>query len=349
MKQINWSLLQQHTIDIYGLKDVECQLKKVRARDLLLPERFDLFAKLYYLRHVSDCPEQAQTVYATHIITFNPDGKEPGRDDKNGVADFVASFNQLVENLSSSGFDENISVIPVDSQGVILDGAHRVAALAFLDKEVTVAQFEGVKAHVFDYAYFKQRGLSWDICDCIAYEMAQWLPNLYVACLWPRLGGRNIVSSLDFIKSHHPIAYKKTLYFNLASATRFVRLIYGHQPWTQSVASVKDKALRIKGSNRKGKLVFFTASESLEQILDEKNQLRVQFGLDKDSLHVTDNIDETQQIAYLSLTAQGNREWQTDNGATKLSRLQERLSERWQFFRNVTWINFKVKIWRILH
>ena len=159
-------------------------IENVNARTLLTGKRFDLFAKLYYLTHYKENKEHALCVYIEHIKAFNPDGKEPGRDDKLSFDDFVSVFNNLIESFKDKDFDKSVSLVPVDSNGVILDGAHRVAILAYYNKEITIARFKDVTSKAnFDYQYFKMRGLSWVTLDEIALEMMYWLSNVHVMCI----------------------------------------------------------------------------------------------------------------------------------------------------------------------
>ena len=62
---------------------------------MLISPRFDLFAKVYYIRMREENRVEAERVYKEHIKAFNPDFKEPGRDDKSGYDDFVSSFDQF--------------------------------------------------------------------------------------------------------------------------------------------------------------------------------------------------------------------------------------------------------------
>ncbi len=345
---MDYSLLQQHTIDIYQLKDHRCQLCHVNARSLLHVSRFDLFAKLYYINNMGSNRKQALRVYESHIMAFNPDGHEPGRDDKNGVLDFVTAFDRIIEHFKEYSFDETISVIPVDKNGVILDGSHRVAALAYFNKDVTIAKYNDVESKcLFDFNYFMNRGLSWDVCDVIAFEMVKWCDNLLVACLWPRLGDSTIKkNAVQQISGKHKVAFIKRIPVRLDSLTRFIREIYKDQPWTSRSVAVNDKALRVYGKkNRMVWFVFFENNLPLEEVVEEKEKWRELYGFAKDSLHVTDNINETCQIAYLTLTQEGLVTWYDYPNGT----LSQLIYERWHYFRKITLVKAKSKLWSVIH
>lgn len=344
---MDFNLLQKHTVEIYHLLDHHYDLIRVKARQLLKPQRFDLFAKLFYIENRQLNQDVALMVYEAHIKAFNPNGKEPGRQDKNGIADFVMDFNYMIDHFKDYDFDETRSIVPVDRNGVILDGAHRVSALAFYDKEITIAYFKDVETKCdFDYMYFINRGLSWDLCDMIAFEMSKWCTNMLVACLWPKLGSSTFKThALNQISKSHRITYCKKLNVNQESLTHFVKMIYQSQPWTNNPLAVQDKAIRIYGNgNHCIWFVFFVADSLIEKIQEEKEQLRALYGLAKDSVHMTDNTQETQQIAFLTLTKDGLSQWNNESSRFRAIGI---MAEKWHYFKKVTWVSLKVRVYKV--
>lgn len=347
--QMDFSLLQEHTIEIYQLRGHECRIEKVPARSLLTPQRFDLFAKIYYIGNVSTNRESAMRVYGEHIKAFNPDGREPGRDDKQGVNDFVSVFDKIIAHFKDHDFDDEVSVVPVDGNGVILDGAHRVAALAYYGKDVTIARFDDVEAKcVFDYTYFKNRGLAWDVADTIALEMVKWLDQLLVACLWPSTDPNQKQLIVERIGEHHQLAYRKDIRCDLHSLANFVGYIYRGQDWTQNPDYVLDKASRVYGKSALS-LVLFVSENSLDTVLEEKDGIRQLLGKGKDSLHIADNHDETLDIATVTLDKNRQSQWMTSHSLNLFNKFSDKLKERWLIFKKVQWIAFKVRIYNLIN
>lgn len=345
---MDYNLLQKHTVEIYQLKDRECSIHSVPARSLLKPQRFDLFAKLYYIGNVSTNRDTALMVYAEHIKAFNPDGREPGRDDKDGVRDFVSVFDGLIEHFKNNDFDDSKSVVPVDKNGVILDGAHRVAALAYYGKNVTIAQFDEVESKCdFDYIYFKNRGLSWDVADMIALEMVKWAEQLLVACIWPSTNAKQKAQVMDYLAAGHVIAYRKDVRCDLRSMSNFVGYIYREQDWTLNPDSVFDKASRVYGKSPMS-IVLFMAKTGLDSILEEKERIRKQLGHGKDSLHITDNHHETLDIAKITLDSDCMKQWMTSQTIGMLNKLCSSIQEQWTIFKKIHWISFKVFVSKLL-
>lgn len=337
-------LIQSHTVNIYNLESKEYKCEVVNARSLLHVSRFDLFAKMYYARNRIKQHEKALSVYIQHIKAFNPDLKEPGRDDKVTLESFVGTFDGLLDYFKDNNFDDAISIVPVDEDGVILDGAHRVAALAYYNKKITILRFSGVKSKgPFDYKYFKERGLSWSICDLIANEIPLWRNDILVACLWPQMGNlkcKNI--GVKYLASKFQICYIKDIKVSLKSIQTLIGMIYSSQPWVNDPKSIQYKSICCYGkSNKILRIVLMQSDHTLKDTIEYKEDLRNIFHSGKHSLHITDSVEETRELTPLILTDKGRELWQTENETYKLI---EKLKERWFYFNKIQWINFKVAI-----
>ncbi len=332
MKQFDFTLLQPHTVQIYELRNKVYEIRKVSARKLLIGIRFDIFAKLYYIRRIKDAPEDALAVYKEHIKAFNPDLREPGRDDKNSLDDFVNAFDMLISIFKNEEFKDDVSIVPVDSNGVILDGAHRIAALAFYDRQVTVAQFTDVYSKgEFNYDYFKYRGLSSQVLNKIALEMTQWLPNIKVACIWPSVQNKSF--AINLLKNIFQPIFELDLKFSLKQLEDFIGVIYSHQPWTSNLDAVKDKAIHCFG-NGNVRFVLFESCDN-DNLIRVKSDIRDFYKLGNHSVHITDNQQETIQIAEMIFAEQCEYKPPV-------------LQEKWEYFKRVQWINFKVYVAKVI-
>lgn len=342
------SLIQKHTRDIYDLVNKIYNIETVNARTLLTGKRFDLFAKIYYIAHYKENTDHALRVYVEHIKAFNPDGKEPGRDDKLSIEDFVNDFNDLISNLRDNDFDKSISIIPVDSNGVILDGAHRVAVLAYYNKEITIAKFKNVTAKAnFDYQYFKKRGLSWLTMDEVALEMLNWLPNVHVMCIWPNMNENQKGLIRSTLENEQTVVYRKQLKVSFKALSKFVKQIYKDQEWTKSTEAVNDKALRCYGKGHILELIFFVFQNDLDHLITYKERLRSNFNKSKDSLHITDNAKETKNIGELTLNKTNLAQWNKVE-LNPIKKIEDSFNEKIYYFKNITFINLKIKIAKLL-
>lgn len=345
---IDVSKFQEHTVRLYCLDNSPYTIETVDARSLLVVERFDLFAKLFYVEFRETKAELARKIYIEHIKAFNPDAKEPGREDKKSFQDFVSSFNALIDNFRDGEFDDTVSIVPVDKNGIILDGAHRVSALAYYNKKVRIARFSDVECVCrFDYKYFKLRGLSWLTCDFIANYMVKWCKNLYVACLWPRLSSQQKDMAERVLETHYQVAYVKEHRSNLQSLSSLMGLVYESQSWTKNRVALMDKASNCYGKSHVIRFVFFSAKGGLDAVLEIKEELRQRFGKGKHTVHITDNVYETMLISPYVLSEK-RFEWQKNNKLSFLSKMRESLKEQIFMFKNIYLIQAKVAVAKIL-
>lgn len=341
--------VQQHTIEIYSLQGKEYCVKKIKARALLTPDRFDLFAKLYYIRNKNKDEVLARNVYIDHIKAFNPDGKEPGRDDKVSLGDFVTVFDSLISEFENSEFNENISLIPVDANGVILDGAHRVAILAYYDKDVTTIQFKNTYAKCsFNYEYFKNRGMSWTNMDIVASEMVKWKTDTLVACIWPKVGSK-VQIALSHLSKYYKISYIHNEKIKFNSFKNFIRAVYCAQSWTRNPESVCDKAANCYKFGQNMSIVFFEVGNEAETVLEQKEKIREIYGCGKHSLHITDNHSETVEISKLIFTVCGRKSWIENSALNFFGATIRAGKERLYYFRKVYWINLKVFVAKFIY
>lgn len=347
--------IQEHTIKIYNLKNKLYQIEKIKARELLSLYRFDLYAKLYYIKYRESNNDRAVKIYSEHIKAFNPDWKEPGREDKQGLNDFINTFDQLIDYFKHNEFDASISIIPVGKDNTILDGAHRVAALAYWDKEVTIARFNDVQPKCnFDYQYFKQRGLSNEIADTIAKEILEWNNNIFIACLWPKMGTfsqkeKAIKSIQDFASPF----YMKEVKTTLNALTMFIANIYKRQDWVgnenNGYAGAKDKALNCYSFNKNIDFIYFKAN-NLNEVIQLKEEIRALYPHEKHSIHITDTDEESKEIAYLTLSDEGLNGWLYQKNISSFFLKKRALIKDYiYYFKNVTWLNFKIKIASFIH
>lgn len=341
-------LLQKHTVDLYQLEGKNFEKEIVEAKSLLNVCRFDLFAKLFYIRNRERNKDLALRVYNEHIKSFNPDLKEPGRTDKNSLNDFVNAFDVLIDYFKDNEFDELISLVPVSESGIILDASHRIAALAYYNKKVTILKFKEVEpvCH-FDYLYFQKRGLSSFSADKITIEALNFTENIYMACLWPKMGSvKDRGFAVDHFDEHFKVLYSKNMSMSLNNLSAFILETYKHQDWVgtedNKYAGAKNKALNCYDTNKTIKFVLFQ-SDSLKLVEETKEVIRKYYGLGKHVIHITDDQEETEDMASIIFTEKSDR-FRTDY--TKFSDI---LIEYRNLLKNKYLLNLKITIVKYLN
>lgn len=333
--------LQRHTVELYHLENEDYVIEKILAYQLLDVTRFDLFAKLCYLKYRTNKRKYAEDIYKAHIKSFNPDLKEPGRDDKNGYQDFIDTFELLIDTFQKNDFNPTISLVPVDKNYIPLDGSHRIAALVFFNKKIDVVRFINIESKsLFNYKYFINRGIPINIADKIAYEALSLQNNIYVACLWPKIGKRiNKDLAIKTIEKNFKVLYVKEISMSFDQLINFIYEIYKKQEWVgnklNKYAGAKHKASNCYKSGNSVSFVFFQA-HSLNEVLDLKNQIREFFQIEKHALHITDNQSETKEVANLILTEKSG------DFSKGVYRLKDFTKEKVNVFRTIYLIQIKV-------
>ena len=109
------------------------------ADNYLHANRFDIIIRIVYMnyhvviKHISQC---IMLSYTEHLRVWNGfkelcDDKDPRMNDyyksckpKNSTEDFLASYHNLIDSLGNYGFNPSKSIIPVDANGFLVNGAH---------------------------------------------------------------------------------------------------------------------------------------------------------------------------------------------------------------------------------
>jgi len=338
------SRLQPHTVRLYNIKDADISEEIVDARSLLVPARFDLFAKLYYISRLESDKQDALNVYNEHIKVFNPDLKEPGREDKNGYEDFINIFNCLIEVFRNQQFDSFLSLVPITDDNTILDGAHRVSALAYFDRKVGVARIRNIKPKAsFDYHYFKKRGMSWKVMDKVALEMTKWVDGMCVICIPFKKGCYKELFS--YIEKTYSIAYEKNIISTSSDYKLLIEIFRRGGVDVYDLIDINSSSLLHFGLLHTSCFLFFPFNSPTERELQIPH-LRQRIGEFNIPLYLSDNPKEVKVIAEYLLDDKKRKQWR---GKSLLTSVFEDWAEYCYYLKHVKFLKLKVSIAKILH
>ena len=274
------SRIHPHWIRLYQLDRYTGTVMQVPATSLLRPQRFDLFSKLFYIRHRTSRPRLARRVYLENLRSMVPDGKEPGKEEeKNSFAAHLRIFDELIDQFAEHDFDATQTIVPVGKDRVLFDGAHRIASLAFWGKDVTICHFLDGQAPYFDYTYYRKHWMSLEAADLTAFEGTCWLDRLHLLCIWP--GGK--ASGLE----ETDIFYRRT--FHLRPK------VYGRLRAKTGVGTLTDNSRQ--GKTVEVQFILFLPRDSWKGTAGEGPTSLFR---DKESVA---------RIAGLALTRDGRRKW----------------------------------------
>lgn len=285
----------------YSLEQ-NCQEEMVSARSLLGPNRFDLYAILLYIDHyvrgVKDL-HYAKSVYKerTRAITgykFAEDGNPL----KQNFDDYVSTLNSLIDDFKEGKYDDSHSLIPVDKDYVLIDGAHRVSCAAYFNKKIRVLRFVDVQITRMTSQVLNTKLLPTWAADMMALQSIKWHDNLYMLFLWPKAHDNNklLEQSVSLINERTSVMYEKDCELSYAAIRNLMIQIYGHMDWVGSVennfSSTFAKADEVWSNGGKCKFILVQAP-STEYVLKLKGEIRSIYNIGLASIHSTDNIRET--------------------------------------------------------
>lgn len=290
-------------------KDTPYEIRKMDAKELLCPERFDLTAKIAYIeaREKGEDMSFARELYRKHIEAFSEGTyNEPGDENKTSLERFFSVFDELIDNYKENGFDSDKSLVPVGRDNIILDGAHRTACSIYFGGKISVISFPQFEVH-FDYRYFRERRLSEEMLEYMAVIYSRYASKpLYLACLWPVSIAAKRPQAMEIITAQHGIVYDTSVMLNKNGLRNFMMQIYQHQDWIGTVdnhfAGVMGKVDACFAPNTSTETILFEGG-ALEEVLQMKNRIRDVFMLDKHAVHISDSNDETKLMASLLFSA----------------------------------------------
>lgn len=285
------------------LEKEEYPLKVVSSSNLLTSNRFDLGLKLAYLslRHV--LPELAYEIYQ-HDIRSQTLGeyKEYGSD-KSSFNVYLNDFDKIFNDIDINGFDFRKTLIPLSSEGSILNGAHRVASAIFLDKSVSCVCTE-IGSIYPDYKYFIERNVPEAILDIGAISFCSYSEGTYLAFLWP--SGRNNYDKTECLFSN--IVYKKKVKLNANGGLNLLVELYKHMEWVgtknNNFPGAHQKLMECFTDFKEFTVILFQ-SESLSKVQELKHKVRDINGIGFSSIHITDTKEEVIRISKIIFNNNG--------------------------------------------
>lgn len=306
MKQI-CDLIGNYFCERYNINaDQSYNIEYIKATELLVPERFDLIAKICYVRaYITGIGlDWASEVYRQHIMAFSC-GREPGNKEKKNVDIYVEVFNRLINDIRENGFDSNKSVIPVGADNTIMDGAHRVAIAIYLKREIPIVRFLQLKANN-GYDFFENALLGRTYMDNMALEYIKLCPQLHCACVWPKAYDIDKIQKMEkLMQTNGKIVYKKQIILEYQGIRNLMIQVYSGFEWMGGIDSHfsgaigKADACYVQG---KPMYIYVIEMDSLQHTLDLKAEIRDIFKVGNHSIHISDTQEEAIQIGQMLLS-----------------------------------------------
>lgn len=271
------------------------QIQTIKAKQLLSYARLDLVFKIIYIEHHN--LSFAREIYKEHIKAFTFDTFKEPHSDKNSFDKFTAQFDNIFSDIRKNGFDANKTLIPLSKDGIIVNGAHRLASAIFLDQDVKCIQLE-THNQIYDYKFFYHRNVTNNTLDIAVSTFIEYADNAYIACIWPTAQGCN--NEIDAIVPN--IIYKKNIKLNANGAHNLLSQIYHSEAWLGSVENnfkgTSGKMIECFKTFAPVRIIAFQAN-GIEEVLQVKEQIRALFNVGKHSIHITDTKEQAIKLARM--------------------------------------------------
>lgn len=304
-------LIEENIIRDYNLssKDI-ISIEKKNPREFFCLSRFDLIIKSNYIRSLMDDNDSfeskyIESVYKSHISAFTfgtfiePSGK------KKSFEDYKRSVKSVIESINTYGFDRTISLIPVNSNNVILDGAHRVAIAYILGKDIEILKLSEERKELEEFSYdldfFLKRNMN---IEELLFSLNFFIKNddgIRIGIFWPKVNiSRFHLNKIEYIDSNLNIIFKESYFIgfeylkNLILHTYYLQDIIGDS--SNNFIGANNKALLVYSKNMK--LEIFIFDSSLTKNYDAlKNRFRDSTGLEHSAIHITDSKEDTNMLS----------------------------------------------------
>tara|TARA_Y100001938_G_scaffold151012_1_gene245087 strand:- start:2953 stop:4203 length:1251 start_codon:yes stop_codon:yes gene_type:complete len=278
---------------------------KVNAIQLLKNNRFDIPAKHLYARYRDAGYDTTfgEDVYKSHLDVWNG-FDELDNSNKNTYESFKSTFDNILDSISSDGFDSSKGTLPV-YENFLINGSHRLTASILYNKEVeTHEALENEGQLDCSSSMFASKGMTTFNLDAMATEYVRLVPNTLVVTLFPSAthDSDKIQSAWQLLNKTSDVVYVKSFDWKNNAPLNLIRQIYLGEEWGLGWSH------NFAGFARKAELCFTTSAPVLSflivphesvDIVQLKESIRTIFGIGKHSCHINDTHEETMRIARL--------------------------------------------------
>lgn len=261
---------------------------------------FDIF----YLNYKNKNHKLAHQVYYERVRSATFDAfEEYGNAEKNSFKAYCEEFDIIFESINKYGFDRNKSLIPLASNGSIVNGSHRLASSIVSNKKVYSAKLE--KDYMIDdYNVLLQRNVPLNIVELAVCEFIKYSKNVYLAFLWPS-SNKHYAS---IIKKFNNVLYTKELELNTNGAFNLLTELYKHMDWSgneyNSYRGINQKLVECFPSFEEFTVIAFQAN-SIEDVRQIKEKVRDICKIGYSAIHITDTQEEAIRISQLLFNSNG--------------------------------------------
>ena len=264
---------------------VNVQTEVRNPNDLLTHKRFDVIIKYLYASNLSS--SFYKDMYKQHLKVWNQ--FKENNPLKRGFLTFDEAFKSIIDNT----IDEPI---PVNHEGHIANGAHRLAAALYHQRPINTRDTDSDENYpiLADYTMFAKKGLSNHMLQRAALEYAKLKSNSHVICLFP-IAHTRIDEVMSIINEYSNIFYQSTVQLNGVGQISLMKEIYFVEGWANE-HGIKRKSDQCFRGESKTTFVLIDA-DNLETVKEMKTKIRELFNVGNHSVHISDYHSDAIRIA----------------------------------------------------
>jgi hypothetical protein len=262
-------------------------VETVNPNNLITHRRFDVIVKYLYASNLSS--KYFKNLYKEHLRVWN--GFYEGTPRKTGFEDFDDAFKSIIDNT----VDEPV---PVNSDGDIVNGSHRLAAALHLQRPINIRDLTPKENPRIEsnYEFFIGRngGMPKHMLQRTALEYVKLKSNSHIVCLFPICFDR-MKDVMNVINKHSNLFYHSDTTLNSEGQLNLMKEIYLTDGWAN------EEGIRRKGNQcfmgRNNVRFLVIDGKDLATVKDMKNKIRALFNVGNHCVHITDTHEEAIRVA----------------------------------------------------
>lgn len=280
------------------VNDTNYSINIISAKEFITCERIDILIKYLYCKSIVEKENNTFLIelYLAHIKAFNG-FVEADDTQKVGKECFLKNFNHLILSILKEGLKTE-TYIPIGSNAIPMDGAHRISIAAVLDMNIKAFNINE-HASIFNCEFFKNRGMDNKLIDYASIEYAYQKTNVYMVMIWPVAKGHQQEIE-NILCKYGKIVNNKNIKLTYNGLLNLQRIEYKEENWLGNYTN-DFEGLHTKCSqcyDKDGTLRTFLF-ESNTDLIQMKNEIRKLFNIGKHAVHINDTQDQTREIAQL--------------------------------------------------
>jgi hypothetical protein len=262
-------------------------VETVNPNNLITHRRFDVIVKYLYASNLSS--KYFKNLYKEHLRVWN--GFYEGTPRKSGFEDFDDAFKSIINNTVEEP-------VPVNSDGDIVNGSHRLAAALHLQRPINIRDLTPKENPRIEsnYEFFIERngGMPKHMLQRTALEYVKLKSNSHIVCLFPICFDR-MKDVMNVINKHSNLFYHSDTTLNSEGQLNLMKEIYLTDGWAN------EEGIRRKGNQcfmgRNNVRFLVIDGKDLATVKDMKNKIRALFNVGNHCVHITDTHEEAIRVA----------------------------------------------------